>query len=193
MTQVFGDFIEAMPISEEYLTLGFSPSSLPIKQRWRNNGLSADFLADYLTTFFPGDHNDPNTVQRQTEIKGAVSYIANELLENAMKFSAETSHYTIRLQLQLESDKIVFFVTNTVTVEGAEKFQSFIKELLDSDPYELYINHLEKQAEEENTTKSGLGFLTMINDYDAQLGWKFEAIQQEPEMIAVTSMVQLKV
>jgi hypothetical protein len=33
----------------------------------------------------------------------------------------------------------------------------------------------------------------MINDYQAKLGWKFEAIQNEPEAIAVTTMVQLLV
>ena len=86
MIQIFGDFIEQPP-SQEYLIIGFSPSSIPLKQRWRNNGLSADFLADYLTTFFPGNEDDPSTIERQAEIKSAVSYIANELLENAMKFN----------------------------------------------------------------------------------------------------------
>jgi hypothetical protein len=33
----------------EYLKIGFSPTSIPIQQRWRNNGLSANFLADYLS------------------------------------------------------------------------------------------------------------------------------------------------
>ncbi|HSF76291.1 MAG TPA: ATP-binding protein, partial [Microcoleus sp.] len=72
MTQIFGDFIE-QPASQEYLIMGFSPSSVPLKQRWRNNGLSADFLADYLTTFFPGNQDDPSTIERQAEIKSAVS------------------------------------------------------------------------------------------------------------------------
>jgi hypothetical protein len=31
----------------EYLTLAFSPLSAPLRSRWRNNGLSADFLGDY--------------------------------------------------------------------------------------------------------------------------------------------------
>jgi hypothetical protein len=48
---VLGNFIENLPPSQEYLILSFSPSSIPLKQRWRNNCLSADFLADYLSTF----------------------------------------------------------------------------------------------------------------------------------------------
>ena len=93
MAEIFGDFIDYLPSSQEFLIIGFSPSSTPLKQRWRNNGLSADFLADYLTTFFPGKEDDPNTIQRQAEVKNAVSYIANELLENAMKFNCGNASY----------------------------------------------------------------------------------------------------
>ena len=84
MTQIFGDFIEN-PSSQEYLIIGFSPTSLPLQQRWRNSGLSADFLADYVSTFFPG--GDTTALNRKAEVKDAVSFVANELLENAMKFS----------------------------------------------------------------------------------------------------------
>lgn len=52
MTQIFGYYVDK-PLSQDELSLRFSPSSIPIKDRWRNNGLSADFMADYLTAFFP--------------------------------------------------------------------------------------------------------------------------------------------
>ena len=103
MTQIFGDFIDDLPPSQEYLIVGFSPSSVPLKQRWRNNGLSADFLADYFTTFFPSSQSDRTESDRQAEIKSAVSYIANELLENAIKFNDETSQYPISIHLQLHN------------------------------------------------------------------------------------------
>ena len=54
MTQIFGAFMARQGASGEYLKISFSPTSMPIQQRWRNNGLSADFLADYLSTLaFP--------------------------------------------------------------------------------------------------------------------------------------------
>jgi len=53
--QTFGDFMQNLPSSQEYLILSFSPGSIPLRQRWRNNCLSADFLADYLSTFFIGN------------------------------------------------------------------------------------------------------------------------------------------
>lgn len=193
MTQIFGDFIDDLPPSQEYLIVGFSPSCVPLKQRWRNNGLSADFLADYFTTFFPSSQSDRTESDRQAEIKSAVSYIANELLENAIKFNDETSQYPISIHLQLHNDRLVFLTTNSISVEAAEKFQAFIQELMTSDPNELYIHQLEKSAEDESNTISGLGILTMINDYLAEIGWKFETVQKETEVITVTTMVQLPV
>lgn len=192
MIQIFGDFIERLA-SDEYLIIGFSPSSIPLKQRWRNNGLSADFLADYMTTFFPGNEDDPSTVNRQAQIKSAISYIANELLENAMKFNDETSDYPIDIKLQLERDGVIFSVANSISPQAVGQFQRYIQQLLTSDPSDLYIQQLEKNAADENSTDSGLGLLTMLNDYTAKMGWKFETVQKEPEVIAVTTMVQLRV
>ena len=192
MIQTFGNFIEPSP-SQEYLIIGFSPSSIPLKQRWRNNGLSADFLADYLTTFFPGNQDDSSTLTRQAEIKSAVSYIANELLENAMKFNDENSHYPIDIKLQLKKDGLIFSVANSIPPLSVDKFQAYIQKLLVSDPSEMYIDQLEKNAADENCSDSGLGLLTMLNDYSAKMGWKFEIVQKDPEVIAVTTMVQLTV
>ncbi|MCZ0902126.1 ATP-binding protein, partial [Microcoleus sp. HI-ES] len=96
------------------------------------NGLSADFLADYLTTFFPGNQNEPSTIERQAEIKSAVSYIANELLENAMKFNDETSEYPIDIKLQLKSDGVIFSVANSISPQAVDKFQAYIQQLLAS-------------------------------------------------------------
>jgi hypothetical protein len=188
--QIFGYFIDK-PLSQDQLTLKFSPSSIPIKERWRNNGLSADFMADYLATFVPRNDDDPTSVQRQDELKGAASYIANELLENSMKYCDYKVKYPITIQLQLDADQIRFFVSNSISAESAEGFMNFIKELTNSDPNEMYFQQMEKSANDETGNSSGLGLLSMINDYSAMLGWKFQLIQEKPEIIAVTTMVQL--
>jgi hypothetical protein len=186
MIQIFGHFSDEPINSEEYLILGFSPSSIPLRQRWRNNGLSADFLADYMTTFFP-TRNAGNDLNQQVEIKGAVSYIANELLENAMKFTDPDVPCPISIQLQLHSDLIVFCVKNSVSPQTVKTFQAFLQKLTSCDPQELYIEQLEHNASDENGTSSGLGILTMVNDYATKVGWKFES---HKEMTTVTTMVQ---
>src|ERR1700724_3058897 len=88
----------------EYLTLAFSPTSAPLRSRWRNNGLSADFLGDYVTTFLPANGTLPAFKRRQNEVKHAVTYIANELLENAMKYHQPDVEIPIRIHLELASD-----------------------------------------------------------------------------------------
>ncbi|MEB3827165.1 DUF6272 family protein [Phormidium sp. CCY1219] len=193
MTKIFGDFIDELPSGTEYLILGFSPHSIPLKQRWRNNGLSADFLADYFTTFFPGEEKTEAGFSKQAEIQCAVSYIVNELLENAMKFSQETWHYPISIKLVLSCDKIVFVTTNALTPHHQDKLQSFIKKMQCSDPQELYIQQLEKNAADESHSSSGLGYLTMLNDYGAKIGWKFESLESKDDIESVTTMVQIEV
>jgi hypothetical protein len=191
--QIFGDFSEGFPSGQEYLIIGFSPSSIPLKQRWRNNGLSADFLADYLVTFFPNNEDDPASANRQTEIKGAVSYIANELLENAMKYSHEGSSHPINIQLHLNSERIVFLITNSIDAKTAKKFQAYLRNLMACAPQELYIQQLEKNATGESSSVSGLGLLTIINDYGAKLGWKFITSEQNPDEAILTTMAEITV
>ncbi|MFO7140254.1 ATP-binding protein [Arthrospira sp. PCC 8006] len=125
------------------------------------------------------------------EVKSAVSFVANELLENAMKFSDESSTYPIKIQLFLQHDNLSFFVANTINKDAVSSFQDYIQELLSSDPQEMYIHQVEKNV--ENDTESGLGYLTMVNDYMAKLGWKFETLEQETSQTIVTTMVQLTI
>ena len=190
MPQIFGNFLESHS-SQEYLIIGFSPSSIPLQQRWRNNGLSADFLADYLTTFFPA--YEISSLERQTEIKDAVAYVANELLENAMKYSYEPERHPVSIGLHLDASNLRFYVSNQVDPTTIESFQTFIQELLSEDPNELYIRQIEASADDEYTPTSHLGFLTMLTDYDAELAWKFEESPSVPERIIVTIMVKLTI
>ncbi|MEB3219162.1 MAG: ATP-binding protein [Nostocales cyanobacterium 94392] len=190
MNNIYGYYVDK-PLSQDQLTLKFSPCSIPIKDRWRNNGLSADFMADYLATFIPKDDYDPSTIQRQQEVKSAASYIANELLENSMKYCDYGAKFSISIQLQLDADQIRFFVTNSIPKASIEPFKAFIEQMINSDPSELYFQQLEKNAQNKNSTASGLGLLSMVNDYSAMLGWKFEKVCEKPEIIAITTMVQL--
>jgi hypothetical protein len=195
VTQIFGNFIDQFPPEHDSLELTFTPSSRPIQQRWRNNLLSAHFVADYLSSFLPVDAQDASTEKRIKQSKGAVSYVANELLENAIKFNKDDANYKVKFGIHFIGETevtAVIFASNSVYPEEANKFQEFINQMLASDPNELYLQQLEKNAESESET-SGLGLLTMINDYSAKIGWKFEPRPDSPETIAVTTVVQITV
>src|SRR3954471_2690820 len=104
--QTLGRFGQHLGERCEYLTLAFSPLSAPLCSRWRNNGLSADFLGDYVNTFLPTNGSVSAADSRQNEIKHAVTYIANELLENAMKYHERNVDIPIGIHLELASEHI---------------------------------------------------------------------------------------
>ncbi len=189
MAQVFGEFTEDFADRSEFLVLGFSPSSLPIQLRWRTNGLSADFLGDYVRNFFPGDTSAD--ISKQDEIRAAVSFIANELLENSMKYSDENAGQPINLEVHLFSDRLTFVSKNSVNQLAIANFQSYLQEITTNEPSEMYISQVEKSAISDEIENSGLGYLTMLMDYEAILGWKFDQAQNNPHVTIVTTMVQL--
>lgn len=190
MNQMFGDYVEISEECGEYLKISFHPGSTSLQQRWRNNGLSADFLAGYLSTFFPGD--DSSSAERQTNIKDAISFIANELIENAMKFSYTASNSTVSIEMILEAETINLYASNTFDRKLVDPFKKLIRRLLTEDPHELYLEKLESNADHDNST-SGLGFLTILNDYGATLAWKFTGSDQDGGDVAVTTLVKLSV
>jgi hypothetical protein len=176
----------------EYLTLAFSPTSAPLRSRWRNNGLSADFLGDYVTTFLPANGTLPAFKRRQNEVKHAVTYIANELLENAMKYHQSDVEIPIRIHLELASDHITVSVSNGVSIVQAERYKAFVEHLRAGDAEELLLRQQEESAMSSELTMSSLGLLTMITDYEAQLDFRFDnhPIQLQ-SMTVITSAVLL--
>jgi hypothetical protein len=193
---VYGNFHDKkQPENEEYLSLQFSPSSLPLKKRWENNSLSADFISEYFKIFYisPQTALEKGTDRENLleNIRDSVKYIANELLENAMKFQAPAEYPTIaQIFLSLYEKRLVFYITHSITLEQSTIFQKFIEQLLANDPETLYFEAMRRSAREEHEQHSGIGLLSMICDYAAQLGWKFESIQDLP-LVNVTVMVTL--
>src|ERR1035441_4559025 len=122
MNQTLGNYGQQSGERCEYLTLAFSPLSAPLRSRWRNNGLSADFLGDYVTTFLPATGSTAAAEGQQNEIKHAVTYIANELLENAMKYHEHSIDIPIGIHLELTSTQITVSATNGISNMQAEHY-----------------------------------------------------------------------
>ncbi len=189
MRQIFGDFVEPNTTSREYLIIYFSPTSLSLPRRWRNRGLSANFLAEYWETFFPV--HDVSSQNKHIEILGSINYIANELLENVIKFSHQPAKYPVYLGLYLYQDAFKFYTSNAIVPQTLKEFQAFIQRLLTEDPGEMYMQQLELNVANEDGVGSCLGLLMMLNDYDAHLAWKFEPDSRDSGVIVVTTMVQI--
>ncbi|MCK5877689.1 MAG: ATP-binding protein [Candidatus Marithrix sp.] len=189
-TQTFGYFVEKSSENIEYLRIGLLPSCLSVKQSWRANGLSAEFIANYVQTFFtdlPQNSDAPIPIQS----KHAVKYIANELLENAMKFNDNNPQRSIEISFKLYKDEIVFNVTHDINSKDVIKLKKFLLEIMNKNPQDLYFNRMEANAMDDNKN-SGLGLLSMVCDYSAKLGWKFE-IPKHNAPITLTTMVCLNI
>lgn len=197
MIQVFGEFIEELPLEQDFLELSFTSNSRPSKKRWRNNRLSAHFVADYLANLLQIDEDDAQGEERINESKSAVSYVGNELLENAIKFNEKSQQEPVKFGINVLEEKeeiiVIIFTKNSITIPRFEKLQAFITELLSADPNDLYVQQIEKTSEDENSETSGLGLLTIINDYSAKMCWKFESNHSNPQIITVTTMAQMAV
>jgi hypothetical protein len=195
MSQIFGEFIEEVAPKHHSLELIFKNLSQPNKRQWRNQRLSAYFIADYFANLLSIDEDDSDAENRIKECKNSVSYIGNELLENAIKFHEINKHYPVKLGISFleDTEKLtaVIFTKNSINFHSVEKFQDFIQKLLSTDTNELYVQQIEKIAAEEHSETSGIGLLTIINDYSAKLGWKFQLESSNPEIITVTTMAQI--
>ena len=190
ISQTLGNYGERAGTCE-YLTLAFSPTSAPLRSRWRNNGLSADFLGDYVTTFLPTNGGVPAFENRQNEIKHAVTYIANELLENAMKYHQPDVEIPIRIHLELTSDLITVSVSNGISVVQAGRYKAFVDRLQEGDAGDLLLRQQEESAKSSESTASCLGLLTIISDYDAKLNWCFDVHPTQSESMTVTTSAVL--
>jgi hypothetical protein len=179
------------PSQCEYLTLVFSPTNAPLRARWRNNGLSADFLGDYVTTFLPAWDGVTTSENRLNEIRHAVTYIANELLENAMKYHEHAVDIPIKIHLELRREHITVSVSNGIGDGQKERYQAFVERLQEKDAGDLLAEQQEESAKQNESTVSCLGLLTMIADYDAQLDWRFEADPGQSGTMMVTTIAVL--
>lgn len=190
-SQTFGCIRDRSTARGEYLKLAFSPLNVPLRSRWRNNGLSADFLGDYVLTFLPTEPGLKSDSAKQNEIKHAVIYIANELLENAMKYHQHSQATPIDIHMELTSDFIAVRATNAVSRDQAHRYQRFIDSLLQEEADELLVRQLERNASAPADASSCLGLLTMVTDYGVELGWEFEHGSSEQESTVVTTSAVL--
>jgi hypothetical protein len=150
--------------------------------RWALSAIIADFYSEYLTARAEAEAGAPVSDQRHT-----VSYVLNELVENAVKFNAgpQIAVSVIRIPTGL-----VFVVSNGVKLSDVEQVKASFAGLLAGDPGELLIRKIEKNAL-GGSDGSGIGFLTLMSDYGAKLGWRIEGDPRQPGLATLSTMAQL--
>jgi len=184
--QYYGDYIEAQEPGKEYLDINFSSSVLNVDQLWENSVLSAKFLSSFWGQFFPASNKEHHNTRRV--MQDSVRFIVSELLGNAAKFG-DGNGYDIRVNLHMEQQELRFYVTNVIDPAVMASFQTFIQRILTEDLDAMYLAQMEKSVA-TNNPESGLGYLTMVLDYDARIAWKFE---RKGDLDVITTFVALPV
>ncbi len=189
--ELFGQFGGDFPEENRCINIEF-PASLVSKHRfWPNSSLSAKFIADYVSVFLPPQGSREKQIRHRAEVADAVRYITNELLENAFKFSCTESNQPVLLIPYCWHNRLVITVTNTSHISTIDGFKEIIHDLTTIDPMELYVRRSEENLSTEHSLTSGLGLITILTNYDAQLGWKIEHQLPDVDCFTVTTMVQL--
>jgi hypothetical protein len=173
-----GDFPDDLSLANA-LALTFAPKTFPV--RWAQCSATADFFSD----FFSGVPSAGGPACRTS-----LSYVLNELLENALKFAS--ADY-IHVACGLLDDHLAVLVANHIPPEAVPTVQATFSALLADDPFELLVQRVEQSADDPDAQGSGLGFLTMLTDYQADLSWRLSADPTQPGHVLLQALARLPI
>jgi len=183
-TTILGNWNEAPAGAEQSISV-LGLDAVDLSQNWRRCSLSADFLARYYSYYFPYREKATDRISRDAA-ENTISYILNELIENTAKYSDATDS-GVEVAVRLRENDVLFQVSNHVTAKRAAEFTRLVSDLLGGNPEELYVAQLEK-----NTDSSGLGYLTMINDYGVSLGFMVKKKADDVFTVSVQASMKWK-
>jgi hypothetical protein len=137
----------------------------PLELSWHHCSTASDFISELCALRV---HLPPSRIK---EARHSVSYLANELIENAVKFRTSG---TVGIQVTMVGGNINLKVRNTIDAASAKRLQSLVSELMEGEPGDLLIRKIEANAARSDSRESGLGLLTLISDYGVRFAWAFE-------------------
>jgi hypothetical protein len=121
--------------------------------QWSRCGMTADYVADYLAYAF----------ERRDAARSVITTAANELLENAAKFSVDKKT-TVRIVGRLRGPAVELEVENVTDAAHAEVLAAAVEALTQGEASRLFSERIESRQ------RGGLGLIILAKDYAAQLG-----------------------
>ncbi|NPV02051.1 MAG: hypothetical protein HPY53_11785 [Brevinematales bacterium] len=165
--ETFGNYIDFQHILEikSKVNIAISPSDLG--GFWSRCGITADFGASFLSL----------KTSNRAQIKNSLSFILNELVENAVKYSLSQKYFLSIVLLEYD-DKILFEVGNFIDKNLYDKFKFHIDNfLLIENIEEKYIELL--SSSDTDVKESLIGIMTIVNIYHPMLGIEFEETNEK--------------
>ena len=137
----------------------------PLGLTWKHSGITSDFIASIVAIRYRDARGHYNQVRHD------VGYLANELLENTIKFRAPGD---VILAVSVGNHTFRLTITSKLDVPNTVKFKRVLDVLGSESPGELLLKRIEANALSTDGTASGLGLLTLLGDYEATLEWIFD-------------------
>ncbi|RAX40887.1 slr1658 superfamily regulator [Rhizobium tropici] len=136
----------------------------PLHLAWRHSAITSDFIAETMALGFRASERQYKTVRHD------IGYLTNELIENSIKFRASGE---ILIEALLDTHHFKMRIVNLIDREATARFQQLLQKVTAGDPGDLLIEQIEASVL-AGSDASGLGLLTLMSDYQAQLAWHFD-------------------
>jgi len=182
-SKIIGEYDDNFTGQAGTITVCLFPESCKI--RWSQCSALADFLAAYFDSTLA---MSSESSEWRREMTGTIAYVMNELIENAVKFS---QHGKIEAAMGFIGEEVVFVVRNSIKMSSVATFEAVLDEIMCGNPSSILIRKVEQNASDEKVRGSGLGFLSIMSDYNAKLGWKFDPAEHAPDRVIVSTMARL--
>jgi hypothetical protein len=156
---IIGDYVDIFA-DKRVINLSFSLPVMEVMNFWSRCGLIANFGAAYMSVAHPSKNN----------IANSLSFILNELIENAVKY-AEPRESVIELSILERGSIVIIEIANPVARDQLDSLVEMGRNLTDTEYVNTkYIDLL--TASGKSCGKSGIGLLTIINYYQAILSFR---------------------
>lgn len=177
MDVTFGSIVQKNDSNKELhqLTVHFYPTSL-------DSSLAQCFLiAEFFSSLLKNYFEHPNFGVQ------SFSIILNELIENAIKYSADKTE-PFSVTLKAYSTHFEIHCQNICDTSRAKRFKQFVNQLQTANLDELFKDQVLKN---QDKNESGLGLLLLKKDYFATIGGRIEQHPHQYQLNNVTVQVSL--
>ncbi|MBT5856361.1 hypothetical protein HOH87_07010 [bacterium] len=157
---VYGVYLDKADRKKPLSHIDFKFNPIDFIAHWQRCGATANYLAEFQAYNF----------DNRKKVTNIMSTVLNELIENAVKFSAD-AHQEASISIYNYGETLTLQCVNTTQLKQANKFEAFIKTLMETEVEELFLQQIMSAAEDDHTA-SGLGLITLKKDFNAKIGAK---------------------
>jgi len=179
---IFGDYDTKYNIESSDVFFQFALNN------FNTNWDQASIFADYMGKYYSQNLLSCTEIQYK-EVFNNISYVLNELFENALKFNEEKD-ISASVKVNKEENLITLVTTNHIHETKVGHFVELLSQLFAGDPKQMFMEKIEQNLMDDSGG-SGLGYLTMILNFDVKLGFRFFTLDDQSHDVKIYTMARM--